>query len=352
MARLLALCSLPRTNPGRRRQYKRVNGPYTLIMSATGTVRLPYGNLPRLLLAWVSTEAVRSPAAGAILGRSLSEFMRAVGIFNDSGAMRRRLRTQMDRLFHSAVSLSYEDEHGKQSASSLVADRVEFWWNPKRPQEAVLWDSKIRLGEDFFNEIIRHPLPLDMNILKALKRSTLGLDLYMWLAYRTFTLKEPLSLRWREPLPPVRGAPLKGDRLEGRGQLRTKALRELKKIEEAWSGLNYELARGTLILGPQRPRSRLKIDRSRPPSTGSVTFPRTNGKSSLLFKSLITSSSSGPDVETDGGESGSREGHSWRRQQKGSPGGKSLISILLLSSLGARGSLCSVRRCEESHASS
>ena len=32
------------------------------------------------------------------------------------------------------------------------------------------------------------------------------------------------------------------------------------------------------------------------------------------------------------------EGHSWRRQQKGSPGGKSLISILLLSSLGARGS--------------
>ena len=28
MARLLALCSLPRTNPGDRLQYKRVNGPY------------------------------------------------------------------------------------------------------------------------------------------------------------------------------------------------------------------------------------------------------------------------------------------------------------------------------------
>ena len=100
MERLLALCSLPRTNPGRRRQYKRVNGPYTLIMSATGTVRLPYGNLPRLLLAWVSTEAVRTQRRELILGRSLSEFMRAVGIFNDSGAMRRRLRTRMDRLFH------------------------------------------------------------------------------------------------------------------------------------------------------------------------------------------------------------------------------------------------------------
>ena len=61
MARLLALCSLPRTNPGSRLQYKRVNGPYKLIMIAGGDCKLPFGNLPRLLLAWVCTEAVRRP---------------------------------------------------------------------------------------------------------------------------------------------------------------------------------------------------------------------------------------------------------------------------------------------------
>ena len=91
MARLMALCSLPRTNPGRRKEYVRRNGPYALVMSAGGLNKLPFGNLPRLLLAWM--------------------------------------------------------------------------------------DSKIYLGEAFFNEIIRHPVPLDMNILKALKRSSLGLDL-------------------------------------------------------------------------------------------------------------------------------------------------------------------------------
>ena len=42
MARTMALCSLPRTNPGNRTQYK-------LIMSATGDHKLPFGNLPRLL---------------------------------------------------------------------------------------------------------------------------------------------------------------------------------------------------------------------------------------------------------------------------------------------------------------
>ena len=36
MARLMALCSLPRTNPGNRHQYKRVNGPFKLIMIAGG----------------------------------------------------------------------------------------------------------------------------------------------------------------------------------------------------------------------------------------------------------------------------------------------------------------------------
>ena len=47
MARLLALCSLPRSNPGDRLQYKRVNGPYTRYMLAGGGNKLPYGTLPQ-----------------------------------------------------------------------------------------------------------------------------------------------------------------------------------------------------------------------------------------------------------------------------------------------------------------
>ena len=78
MARLLVLCSLPRTNPGNRLQYKRVNGPYTLYMVAGGGNKLPYGNLPRLLLAWLCSEAVRTQSRELVLGRSLSKFMRTL----------------------------------------------------------------------------------------------------------------------------------------------------------------------------------------------------------------------------------------------------------------------------------
>ena len=46
MARMMALCSLPRSNPGNRLQYKRVNGPYTLAMTAGVNNKLPFGNFP------------------------------------------------------------------------------------------------------------------------------------------------------------------------------------------------------------------------------------------------------------------------------------------------------------------
>ena len=72
MARLITLCSLPRTNPGNRLQYIRRNGPYTLGMIAGINNKLPYGNIPRLLLAWVCTEAVKIQSRELVLGRSLS----------------------------------------------------------------------------------------------------------------------------------------------------------------------------------------------------------------------------------------------------------------------------------------
>ena len=68
MARLLALCSLPRTNPGDRKEFIRRNGPYTLGMVAGVGNKLPYGTLPRLLLAWVRTEAVLTGRRELYLG--------------------------------------------------------------------------------------------------------------------------------------------------------------------------------------------------------------------------------------------------------------------------------------------
>ena len=178
MARTMALCSMPRTNPGNRHQYKRVNGPYKLIMIAGGDNKLPFGNLPRLLLAWLCSEAVKTRSRVLVLGPSLAKFMKTLGVYSSGGGRDQiKLRNQMRRLFGCTVQLSYKDEHGEAAVNSLIARRTEFWWNKRKPDQPSLWESKIELGEDLFNEIINHPVPIDMNTLTALKRGEVSTSL-------------------------------------------------------------------------------------------------------------------------------------------------------------------------------
>ena len=147
-------------------------------------------------MAWISTEATTTQSRILVLGDSLSDFMRTLGVYSSSGEKYTRLRNQMRRLFSATVQLVYKDERGETRVSSLVARRTEFWWNEHKPDQPVLWESKIELGEDLFNEIIHNPVPLDMNTLTALKRCSLGLDLYLWL---TPTAPSPSVIRYVSP---------------------------------------------------------------------------------------------------------------------------------------------------------
>src|ERR1035441_2747424 len=136
------------------------------------------------------------------------------------------------------------------TASSAVADRTELWWDYKKPEQQTLWQSRIHLGEAFFNEIIAHPVPLDMRILKEMKRSSLGLDLYMWLSYKTFTLysqgKKPERLSWERLYMQFGADPARaGDKYVIR-DFRKDVLRELKKLKVCWPALNYATPIGCL----------------------------------------------------------------------------------------------------------
>ena len=250
LGRTMALCSLPRTDPGNQTQYKRVNGPYKLIMSATGDHKLPHGSNPRLILAWICTEAVKTQSRDIVLGRSLSEFMRTLGISSTDGRGQARLRNQMKRLFNCSVQLNYTAAGRETSATALVAELTDFWWNPKHPDQTGLWESKVRLSEAFFNEIVSHPVPLDLTTLKALKRSPLGLDLYLWLTYRIFALTSSKRLTWKQLYRQFGAVPDKASDKNTVRDFRRHALRELKKIKLAWPDLNYGTARGVLILYP------------------------------------------------------------------------------------------------------
>ena len=183
--------------------------------------------------------------------------MRQIGLNDRSGGLngeRTRLKNQMRRLFSCSVQLVYTDADHEVLVHSVIADRAEFWWNTKQPDAPSLWDSRIELGEKFFQEITAHPIPIDLHTLKALKRSPLGLDLYLWITYRTFRLKHPLTLSWRQLYRQFGADPAKaGEKFTVRN-FRSDCLRELKKIKRAWPGLHYHTVTGGLVLSPSAPR--------------------------------------------------------------------------------------------------
>jgi hypothetical protein len=253
MTRMLTLCSLPRTDPGDRLQYKRTNGPYKLIMIAGGDNKLPFGNLPRLLLAWVCTEAVQTQSPKLNLGASLAAFMQRLGISSDSGGSRgdrTRLKDQIDRLFNAHIDLVYEDGEVKASTGGRLASKTVLWWDYHNPAQQTLWSSWIQLSNELFQEIIAHPIPIDIKILTAMRRSSLGFDLYLWLSYKTFSLytqaKKPERLSWERLYRQFGSDPAKAEDKFVVRDFRKDALRELRKLKLSWPGLQVATPTGCL----------------------------------------------------------------------------------------------------------
>lgn len=200
IARELVLASLPHSNPGDRPLWTRRNGNVTLAIQPGMNIQTrqsygyPYGIIPRLLLFWITTEALRTGDRRLELGNSLSGFMTRLGLSAYTGRGKRgdakRLRDQMERLFRSRFSLErYEVDDGRAGKSWIdmqVAPQGDLWWSVRAPDQGALWGSWIELGELFYAAITSAPVPVDMRALRALKRSPLALDLYAWLTFQAF----------------------------------------------------------------------------------------------------------------------------------------------------------------------
>ena len=87
-------------------------------------------------------------------------------------------------------------------------------------------------------------MPIDINTLTALKRCALGLDLYLWLTYRTFALRAPQRITWRQVYCQFGVDPDKASDKQAVKFFRRRILRELKKIKLAWPELNYSTRSG------------------------------------------------------------------------------------------------------------
>jgi len=245
MARAMVQATLPhRAVTGN--EFTRVNGNFTLSMLAHSSIGLPYGVIPRLLLAWVTTEAVKKKTRELELGDSMSAFMAELGLKPTGGANGSitRLKNQTRRLFSATVAASYEDMEQIADMGYRLADKSVLWWHPKNPEQAGLWKSTVTLSEQFFNEVTDRPVPIDMRAIKALKQSPMALDIYTWLTYRASYLKRPTVIPWASL------AMQFGSDYAVLRQFKAAFLAELRKVVLIYKYVNVEAADHGLIVRP------------------------------------------------------------------------------------------------------
>jgi hypothetical protein len=198
MARALVQATMPHRKPAQP-FFERTNGAFTLTIIAPPKVGLPYGSVPRLLLAWLTTEAVRTRSRELVLGDSLSGFMRQLDMVPTGGRWGsiKRLRAQCHRLFTSTVSCLYQgDARGVAGGGFFIADKYVLWWDPKSQEQTELFGSSVTLSEPFYREIIARPVPIDLRVLKMLSKSPMQLDIYVWLTYRMSYLRHDTTIPW------------------------------------------------------------------------------------------------------------------------------------------------------------
>ena len=219
----------------------------------------PYGVLPRYILTWMSTEAVRTQSPVLQLGSNLSDFMDRLGLSPTGGknGTITRLNDQMRRLLTSSMYVEDnrdgESKWGIAGAHFSVATTYKLWYgNDDRGGKNPLWGSTITLAPAFYESIVSAPVPVDTRALGALSGSPLKLDLLVWLSHRLGYVRRTQLVPWAALSEQF------GSDYARLRDFKAVILKQLRDVLAVYPGANVTVAANGLLLAPSRtaiPRS-------------------------------------------------------------------------------------------------
>lgn len=184
---------LPYRDPGDDvREWERVNGNAHLEVIAGKVMHpeqgrlvplgLPWGAKPRLILAHLNAQALRTGSPVIEVEDSLTAFVRRLRL-DPKGRNMRAIKSQLARLSAASIRLGILHDGRALTINSQIVTAFDLWF-PKDERQRVLWPSTVRLSLDYFTSLQKHAVPLDERAIAALSNSAMGLDVYAWLAQR------------------------------------------------------------------------------------------------------------------------------------------------------------------------
>jgi len=154
---------------------------------------IPYGVMPRLALAWLSTYVVRNHVREIPIGESATAFLRIMGLDNQ-GARYATLRRQMHALAACRLQIGFRGR----TFNGQPVEQFDAWLAHTDTRQRALWPGVLVLSEGYYQSLKDSAVPLDNRALHALKGSALALDVYTWLAHRLHRIEgRGVTLHWK-----------------------------------------------------------------------------------------------------------------------------------------------------------
>lgn len=208
MHSVMAVCSLPyRALPVEQRDFERRQGRMLMGVQA-GHLRgpagekilqpVPWGPKARLILSYLTTQAIIQKSARIEIADTFSAFMREVG-FEPTGGPRGNIRSfkeQMSAVAAARIEVSAWDNQKSTTVEEKLFRSVEIWFGTDLDQR-TLWPSHVEWNRGLYELLDRHAMPMDVRALRAFRNSARKLDLYFWLTYRLANMKADVTLTWQ-----------------------------------------------------------------------------------------------------------------------------------------------------------
>jgi len=158
-------------------------------------IGVPYGSHARLILLYLQTEALRTQSREVELGRSLREWLGKLGI-SVGGMTGRSVRDQAERISRCRLTFHLSGTGSSGLVNQNIVDRALFIEETSGEKQGRLNLETAKLSEGFFDQLRKHPVPLEEAAIKALSNNAPALDAYLWLAYRLHALKSDRLVTW------------------------------------------------------------------------------------------------------------------------------------------------------------
>lgn len=157
-------------------------------------VGVPYGSRARLIMLYLQSEALRTGSRDVVLGKSLRDWLTRMGI-GIGGKSVRDVREQAERIARCRFTF-HVNQGGKVGLVNQNVVDTAMFLPSEDPAQGTLFTEVARLSEVFFEQLRKHPVPVEEAAIRAISNNSVALDLYAWLAYRLHVLEKPTPITW------------------------------------------------------------------------------------------------------------------------------------------------------------